>query len=128
MPPLTTYARVYHRTGLTDKDVDSSDVEEFIEDAQAFIEGKTERTFAASDADYNLARAACTDLAAYYTLIRVLGGKYSGLQYYEGELDITTQQRSKLELAIRLLSQAKASLVIIEPKAPTFLRARSTTS
>lgn len=125
---LSTSPRVYHRAGLSDKDAASSDVDEFIEDAQAFIEGKAERTFAASDADYNLARAACTDLAAYYTLIRVLGGKYSGLQYYEGGLDITTQQRSKLELAVKLLSQAKASLAILEPKAPTFLRARSTTS
>ena len=125
---LTFVPRVFHRAGLSEKDIDPADILEFIEDAQAFVEGKTERVFVPSDNDFNLARSACTDLAAFYALIRVLGGKYSGLQYNENELDIVTQQRSKLELAVRLLSQAKASLAIIEPKAPTFLRARSTTS
>ena len=125
---LTTSSRVYHKAGLASNDIPSVDVDEFIEDAQAFIEGRAERTFAASDNDYTLARATCTDLAAFYTLIRILGGKYSGLQYSESGLDIPTKQRTKLELAVTLLSHAKVSLAILEPKAPVFLKARSTTS
>lgn len=127
MAPLTTYARVYHRSGLSEKDIDSSDIEEFIEDAQSFTEGRAEHTFAQTDSDYNLARSACTDLAAFYALIRILGGSYSGLQYNENELDVATQQRSKLELATKLRTQAKEALSILEPKEPA-LKARSTTS
>lgn len=115
MAPLTTYARVFHRAGLSDKDVDSADIEEFIEDAQAFVEAKAQRVFAITDSDYNLARSACTDLAAAYALIRILGGSYSGLQFSEGELDISAQQRSKLELVNTLLSRANKALNILTP-------------
>ena len=127
MPPLTTYARVFHRAGFSDKDIGSEDIEEFIEDAQAFIEGKAERTFAASDDAYILARAACTDLAAFYALVRVLSGKYSGLQWNEDELNISAQQQSKLELANKLLTRANQAISVLEPKIPV-LKARSTTS
>lgn len=124
---LTFTPRVFHRAGLSEKDIDPADVLEFIEDAQAFVEGRAERVFAPSDSDFNLARSACTDLAAFYALIRILGGKYSGLQFSEDEIDISTQQRNKLELATKLLSQARGALLMLEPKTPA-LKARSTTS
>jgi len=124
---LSTTRRVFHRAGLLDKDVAAADVLEFIEDAQAFVEAKAERIFSPKDSDFNLARSATTDLAAFYTIIRSLGGKYSGLQFDENELDISTQQRSKLEVALRLRNQAEAAMVLLKPKMPV-LKARSTTS
>lgn len=124
---LTTTKRVFHRAGLSDKDIDPGDALEFIEDAQALVEAKAERVFVATDSDFNLARSACTDLAAFYALIRILGGKYSGLQFSEDEIDISTQQRNKLELATKLLAQARGALLMLEPKTPA-LKARSTTS
>lgn len=124
---LTTTKRVFHRAGLSDKDIDPDDMLEFIEDAQAFIEAKSERVFVATDTDFNLARSACTDLTAFYALIRILGGVYSGLQWNEDELDIATQQRSKLELATKLRTQARDTIALLEPRSP-ILRARSTTS
>jgi len=128
MPPLTTFARVFHRVGFSDKDVDSSHIEEYIEDAQAFIEGEAGRTFAITDSDYNLARGACTDLAAAYSIIRVLGGSYSGLQSDEDELNISVQQRSKFELATTLLSRAKKAIEILKPTNKTALVPKCSTS
>jgi len=58
MAPLTTNARVYHRAGVTASNIPTTDIDEFIADAQAFIEGKAESTFSVSDSNYNLARAA----------------------------------------------------------------------
>ena len=116
MPPLTTYTRTLHRCGLTNKDVDPSHVEEYIEDAQAIVESMAKRTFAITDSDYNLARAGCTDLAAFYCLVRILGGSYSGLQFDEDELNITAQQQAKRDLANKLLAQANRTLDMLIPK------------
>jgi hypothetical protein len=101
--------------------MDPSDIEEFIEDAQALIEGDTEQTYAEGDSNFNLARAACTDLAAAYAMIRILGGKYAGLEFNEEEMDLGSQHSTKLELAnkylartnqaIRVLNRAKAGVV-----------------
>ena len=126
MPPLTTHLRVAHRLGFSDKDVVSEDIEEFIEDAQALIEATAERTFAITDSNYNLARSACTDLAAAYLLIRVLGGSYSGLQFSEDELDISAQQQAKLDLCNKLLARANHALDMLTPKVA--LIAKSSTS
>lgn len=101
---LTTADRVYHRAGLSTKDLASSQVDEFIGDAQAFIEATTKCIFAASDSNYNLARSACTDLAA----------------------SIAARQQSKLELANKLLARANQAISMLEPKVT--LKARSTTS
>lgn len=128
MPPLTTYARVHHRVGFSDKDVDSSHVEEFIEDAQAYIEGEARRIFDITDADYNLARSACTNLAAAYALVRVLGGAYSGLQWSEDELNILAQQQSKLKLANHLFSRAEKAISILKPHKKVALIPKNSTS
>lgn len=127
MPPLTTYARVHHRPGFSDKDVNSSHVEEFIEDAQAFIEAEANRTFAVTDSDYKLARGACTDLAAAYTIVHALGGAYSGLQSNEDELNITAQQRSKLKLVNTLFSRAEKAIDILRPHKKTALIPKAST-
>ncbi len=113
MTALTTYKRVSHRHGLTTDDMDSSDIEEFIEDAQALIEGETEQTYAVGDSSYNLARAACTDLAAAYTLIRMLGGKYSGLEFHEEELELGSQQSTKIQLINKYLARANQALKVL---------------
>ena len=113
---LTTNSRVYHKAGLSSNDVLPTDIDEFIEDAQGFIEGKAERTFATSDSNYYLARGACTDLAAAYCLIRVLGGEYSGLGWREVKEDLNAQQDTKVSLVNQLLNQVKEALDILKPQ------------
>lgn len=113
MTALTDYKRVSHRHGLTSDDMDSSDIEEYIEDAQALIEGETEQTYADGDTYFNLARAACTDLAAAYALIRMMGGKYSGLQFNEEELELGAQQSTKVQLINKYLARANQALKVL---------------
>ena len=113
MPALTDYKRVSHRQGLTTEDMDASDIEEFIEDAQALIEGETEQTYSDGDSNYNLARAACTDLAAAYAMIRMLGGKYSGLEFHEEEMEMGTQQNTKIQLVSKYLAKVNQALKIL---------------
>jgi len=91
----------------------SSDIEEFIEDAQALIEGETEQTYPDSDSNYNLARAACTDLAAAYVMIRMLGGKYSGLEFNEEELELGSQQSTKIQLINKCLARANQAITVL---------------
>lgn len=126
MVALTDYIRVSHRLGLSTDDMDPSDIEEFIEDAQALIEGETEQTFAEGDSSYNLARAACTDLAAAYALIRMLGGKYAGLQFNEEELELGTQNSTKIQLVNKYLARANQALTVLNKAKPGVLP-RSTT-
>jgi hypothetical protein len=127
MAPLTTNARVYHRAGVTTSDIPATDIDEFIADAQAFIEGKAESTFSESDSNYNLARAACTDLAAAYALIRLLGGKYAGLEYQEPELDFDSQQHTKTVLIQQLIGQVNEALAVLARQTvPTLVPKAST--
>jgi hypothetical protein len=126
MAALTDYKRVSHRHGLTTDDMDSSDIEEFIEDAQALIEGETEQTYADGDSSYNLARAACTDLAAAYTLIRMLGGKYSGLEFHEEELEIGPQQSTKIQLINKYLARANQAIKVLNRAKPGVLPSSTT--
>jgi len=126
MPALTTWKRVSHRQGVSEEDMDSSDIEEFVEDAQALIEGETERTYADGDSEYNLARAACTDLAAAYVMIRVLGGKYSGLEFHEEEMDIGPQQNTKIQLINKYLARVNQALKVLN-RGRTGVLPRSTT-
>ena len=126
MPPLTTHKRVAHRTGIVDEDVKADELEEFIEDAQALIEGETERTYEEADSTYTLARAACTDLAAAYAMIRMLGGKYSGLEFHEDEIDLGPQQNTKIQLINKYIARTNAALKILNRGRPK-LMPRSTT-
>lgn len=126
MTALTDYRRVLHRPGLTKEDVDPSDIEEFIEDAQALVEGETERTYAETDNEYNLARAACTDLAAAYAMIRILGGKYSGLEFHEEELELGSQQSTKIQLINKYLARTNHALKVLNRAKPGVMP-RSTT-
>ena len=126
MAALTDYKRVSHRQGLSDDDMSSSDIEEFIEDAQALIEGDTEQTYVVSDSKYNLARAACTDLAAAYAMIRMLGGTYSGMEFNEEEIDIGPQQNTKIQLINKYLARANAAIAVLN-RGKTSLMPRSTT-
>ena len=126
MTALTTWRRVSHRQGVSEEDMDPSDIEEFIEDAQALIEGETEQEYADSDSKYNLARAACTDLAAAYVMIRVLGGKYSGLEFHEEEMDIGPQQNTKIQLINKYLARVNQALKVLN-RGRTGVLPRSTT-
>ena len=126
MASLTNYNRVSNRIGFDSKDISSSAVEEYIEDAQAIIEGDTECTFAEGDTGYKLARAACTDLAAAYALVRMLGGSYSGLEYNEDELEIGAQQTTKIELINKYLARVNQALKILN-RGKTGVLPRSTT-
>jgi glutathione S-transferase len=113
MSALTDYDRVSRRIGFDDKDIESSAIAEYIEDAQALIEGDTEQTYADGDSSYNLARAACTDLAAAYAMIRMLGGKYAGLEFHEEELEIGSQQSTKIQLINKYLARVNHALRIL---------------
>lgn len=126
MTALTDYRRVLHRSGLTVEDIKSADVEEYIEDAQALIEGDTGKTFIVDDVGYNLARAACTDLAAAYCLIRILGGKYAGLEFNEEEIELGSQQNTKIQLINKYLARSNQALLILN-RGETGVMARSTT-
>jgi hypothetical protein len=103
-----------------------SDIEEFIEDAQALIEGETERTYVEDDSGYNLARAACTDLAAAYAMIRILGGKYAGLEFDEEEMDLGSQQSTKVQLINKYLARANQAIAVLN-RAKAEVVSRSTT-
>jgi hypothetical protein len=61
----------------------------------------------------NRARAACTDLAAAYALIRLLGGKYAGLEYQEPEHDFDSQQHTKTLLIQQLIGQVNEALAVL---------------
>ena len=126
MTALTDYKRVSHRQGLSEEDMGSADIEEFIEDAQALIEGETERTYTDGESEYNLARAACTDLAAAYALIRMLGGKYAGLEFHEEEMDIGPQQNTKIQLVNKYLARANQAIAVLK-RGKTGVLPRSTT-
>jgi hypothetical protein len=126
MVALTDYKRVRNRQGISDDDMDSADIEEFIEDAQALIEGDTERTYAEGDSNFNLARAACTDLAAAYAMIRILGGKYSGLEFNEEEMDLGSQQNTKIQLVNKYLARTNQAIEILN-RDKTQVVSRSTT-
>ena len=128
MTALTDYRRVSHRQGLSTEDMDPSDIEEFIEDAQALIEGETEQTYVNSDSGYKLARAACTDLAAAYAMIRVLGGKYSGLEFHEEELELGSQQSTKIQLINKYLARVNQALKILNREKPGVLPVSTTPS
>ncbi|MEA1957612.1 MAG: hypothetical protein U9N01_04575 [Euryarchaeota archaeon] len=114
MTALTDYRRVEHRVGVSEEDVNSSDIEEYIEDAQATIEGDTAQTYAEGNDNFNLARAACTDLAAAYALIRVLGGSYAGLGFNEEEIELGTQQSTKIQLINKYLGRANNAIAILK--------------
>jgi hypothetical protein len=126
MTALTDYRRVSHRQGLSTEDMDPSDIEEFIEDAQALIEGDTEQTYAEGDANYNLARAACTDLAAAYAMVRILGGKYAGLEFNEEEMDLGSQQNTKIQLVNKYIARANNAIDVLN-RAKAGVVSRSTT-
>jgi len=113
MTAVTTVARIYHRIGVTDKDIESDVIKEYIEDAQALIEGETEQIFEEGSGGFELARAACTDLASAYALIRVLGGSYSGLEFHEEELEIGSQQSAKIQLINKYLARVNQGLKIL---------------
>ena len=114
MTALTTEDRVSRRIGFDSKDIESTAVEEYIEDAQAIIEGDTGKTFAEGDVDYKLARAACTDLAAAYALIRMLGGAYAGLEFHEEEIELGSQQSTKIQLINNYLARTNVALNILK--------------
>lgn len=128
MPPLTDYKRVMHRSGLSSDDIDPSDIEEYIEDSQALIEGETEQTFAKDDSTFNLARAACTDLAAAYALIRMLGGKYAGLEFSEEEIELGSQQSTKIQLITKYLARVNQALDVLNRARPSVMPCSTTPS
>jgi len=126
MVALSTPSRVRNKIHVEVTDISDAALTELIEDAQAYIEAEAERTFAATDSDYNLARGACTDLAAAYALIAMLGGSYSGLQFNEADINISAQQSSKLSLIKELLIRVNKVTNILKPKSSA-LRPKSST-
>jgi len=126
MATLTTASRIRNKINVKEADISDAALTELIEDAQAYIEAEAGRTFAATDSDYNLARGACTDLAAAYALIAMLGGSYSGLQFNEADINIDVQQRSKLSLIKELLIRVNKATNILKPKSSA-LKPKSST-
>ena len=98
--PLTTPARVRNRLGFVDIELTDQILEEYIEDAQAYIEEFTRRTFIEGvDTQFSLARSVCTDLATIYSIIRPAGGTARGVDYKIDEFSVSTSSQLKANLS-----------------------------
>ncbi len=110
---LTTPDRVRNRLGYVDIELTDQILEEYIEDAQAFIEEFTRRTFIEGrDTEFGLARSVCTDLATIYAIIRPAGGTARGVDYKIDEFSISTspQLNANLSTANQYQISARAGL------------------
>ena len=111
--PLTTPARVRHRLGYADIELTDQILEEYIEDAQAYIEEETRRTYIdGRDPEFPLARSVCTDLATIYAIIRPAGGTARGVDYKIDEFSVQTspQLKANLSTANQFQISARAGL------------------
>ena len=104
---LTTPDRVRRRLGYSDPTLTDTALQEYIDDAQAYIERVTRTTFVPADPLYSLARAVCTDIAAIYAVVRPAGGVAEGLDYTVDE--VTVKKSKQLESRLRTASQYRIS-------------------
>jgi len=113
---LTTPDRVRRRLGYSDPTLTDVALQEYIDDAQAFIERATQTIYYPSDTTYALARSVCTDLAAVYAVIRPAGGIAEGLDYKVDEFQVkkSTQLESRLRTASQFRISAREGLAALK--------------
>jgi len=104
---LTTPDRVRRRLGYTDPTLTDAALQEYIDDAQAYIERVSRKTYVPADPLFELARGVCTDMAAIYAVIRPAGGIAEGLDYTVDE--VTVKKSKQLESRLRTASQWRIS-------------------
>ena len=110
---LTTPERVRNRLGSSaDATLTNQVIQEYIDDATAYIFRVARKTFTPADALYELARSCCTNIAAMYSIIRPAGGTTDGLDYQIDELRIkkSEQLKARLRTANTFIRQADKEL------------------
>lgn len=102
--------------GFTTSDLTDQILQDFITDAQAFVKGRTKRTYAEGDDHYELARGVVTDLAVMYALVRLTGDTTSGLDYKIGRLSVEKkgQLENRLRVIFELKIRAREDLAVLE--------------
>ena len=113
---LTTPQRVRNRLGYSDPTLTNDVLEEFIDDATAYIQRVTRTVFVSSNPLYEMARAVCTDLSAVYAIIRPAGGVIEGLDYSIDEITIkkSSQMESRLKTASQFRINVREGLAALE--------------
>jgi len=92
---LTTPERVRNRMGYSDATLTNQIIQEYIDDATAYIQRVARKTFTPADPLYELARSVCTDLATAYAIVRPAGGVIDGLDYTIDELKVKKSEQTK---------------------------------
>jgi len=114
---LTTADRVRRRLGYTDPTLSEQAILEYIADSQAYIYRVTGRSYVPKDGWlYQLAQSVCTDLAAYYAVIRPAGGISEGLDYTVDEITVkkSSQLSSRLKTAEKFRKPAMEGLAALK--------------
>lgn len=113
---LSTPDRVRRRLGYADPTLNDTALNEFIDDATAYIQRVTRTVFVEADPLYELARSICTDLAAVYAIIRPAGGVIEGLDYKIDEIQVkkSSQMESRLRTASQFRINVREGLAALE--------------
>lgn len=113
MSDLTTPDRVRNRLGSSaDATLTNQVIQEYIDDAAAYIQRVARKSFVPADSLYELARSCCTNVAAMYCIIRPAGGTIDGLDYTIDELTVrkSKQMEARLRTAEKFTRQAEKEL------------------
>ncbi len=115
MGDLTTPDRVRRRLGYVDPTLSDQTIQEYIDDSQAYIERVTRTSFTPTDSRYELARSVCTDLAAWYSVVRPAGGITEGLDYSVDEVKVSKskQLQARLQTASQYRLSAREGLAAL---------------
>jgi len=125
---LTTATLIRNRINASASDISDAILAEYIADEEAYIDEYAEKTFAASDSQFNLARSICTGRCAAKALL-FINGLSAGIVYSIDELKIDKSDpaATKLEMAKSLWIHADEQLLLLKPKASR-LRPKASTS
>lgn len=131
MPYYTTIERVRNRIKDLSFEISDAKITEYIDDAEGYINLWTQQIFAGVPADpptansinFNGARQAATDLAAFYAVIQSVGGTYVGLSFKiddEVEVDDEDAVENYLRIAFEFRTSAQRTIfnlprVIVQP-------------
>ena len=116
MGVLTDIQKVLDRLGYREPELTDDVINRFITDAEAFIFRETDRTSFVSGTELELASATAADIAALYCIVRLEGGRASGLNYVIDdaiEVDKTSQQENRIRLAFELKVRAQRAVPLL---------------
>ena len=114
---LTNEDRVRRRLGYTDPTLTDAALLEYIIDAQAYIYRVTRQSYKENQGWlFQLAQSVCTDLAAYYAVIRPAGGVGEGLDYTVDEVRVnkSSQLDARLRTAEKFRKPAMEGLAALK--------------